>query len=140
MWFDWLPADDIIVVSEIGEQWSPQTAPARHAETPIIKSSLVGSKIAVTIGIRIPKVPHEVPVANERPHATKKIIAGKKLARPAAAESMSILTNSAAPKRPVMFLSAVAKVRINIAGTIAIKPLGTHSIASLKVITLLAIR
>ena len=29
------PADDMIVVSEIGEQWSPQTAPARHADMPM---------------------------------------------------------------------------------------------------------
>ena len=38
-WFTWLhcaPAEDIIVVSEIGEQWSPHTAPAIHAEIAII--------------------------------------------------------------------------------------------------------
>ena len=140
MWFDWLPADDIIVVSEIGEQWSPQTAPARQAETPIIKSGLVGSNIAVTIGIRIPNVPHDVPVEKARTQATKKIIAGKKFARPAAAESISAPTKSAAPKRPVIFLRDVAKVRIKIAGTIATKPFGIESIASLKVITLLAMR
>ena len=38
-WFRWLlcaPALDITVVSEIGEIWSPQTAPARTADTEII--------------------------------------------------------------------------------------------------------
>jgi len=140
MWFDWLPADDIIVVSEIGEQWSPQTAPARQAETPIIKSSLVGLKMLVTMGIKIPKVPQEVPVENERIQATKKMIAGRKLARPAAAEFIRPSTYSAAPKRPVIFLRAVANVRIKIAGTIALKPLGIQAIASLKVTTRLAIR
>ena len=40
-WFTWLlcaPADAMIVVSEIGEQWSPQTAPAIQAEIEIIIS------------------------------------------------------------------------------------------------------
>ena len=140
MWFDWLPADDIMVVSEIGEQWSPQTAPARQAETPIIRSSLVGAKILVTIGIRIPKVPHDVPVENESTQATRNIIAGRKLARPAAAEFIRTRTYSAAPRSEVIFLSAVAKVRIKIAGTIALKPLGMQAIASLNVTTRLAIR
>ena len=130
----------MIVVSEIGEQWSPQTAPARHADIPIIKYSLVGSKIAATIGIRIPNVPHDVPVENDKTHATIKMIAGRKLASPDAAESISPPTYTSAPKSPVMFFSAVANVRIRIAGTIAIKPFGIHSIASLKVITLLAMR
>ena len=37
---------------------------------------------------------------------------------------------------PVIFLRAVANVRIRIAGTIAMKPLGIASIASLNVTTL----
>ena len=32
----WAPAEDMIVVSEIGEQWSPQTAPAIQAEIEMI--------------------------------------------------------------------------------------------------------
>ena len=32
------PADDIIVVSEMGEQWSPHTAPAIQAEMEMIMS------------------------------------------------------------------------------------------------------
>ena len=66
----------MIVVSEMGEQWSPQTAPARHAEIPTKNSELVSGKIADTIGIRIPKVPHEVPVANATRHATTNTSAG----------------------------------------------------------------
>jgi hypothetical protein len=68
----------MIVVSEIGEQWSPQTAPARHADIPMIPSVLPTGKIAVTIGIRIPNVPQLVPVENAMKHATTKIIAGRK--------------------------------------------------------------
>lgn len=61
-----------MVVSEMGEQWSPQTAPAQQAEMPMINSGLSAGKIAVTIGMRMPKVPHEVPEAKERPQATAK--------------------------------------------------------------------
>ena len=32
MWLHAAPAEDMMVVSEMGEQWSPQTAPARHAD------------------------------------------------------------------------------------------------------------
>ena len=41
-------------------------------------------------------------------------------------------TNASEPRSPVIFLSEVAIVRIRIAGTIAIKPLGIQFIASLK--------
>ena len=64
------------------EQWSPQTAPAIQAEIAIIVSSpLPKPKASITIGIRIPNVPHDVPVANERPIAIRNIIAGKKFIR-----------------------------------------------------------
>ena len=85
-----------------------------------------------TIGIRIPKVPQEVPVENDKPTATKNITAGKKLANPAAAPSITPLTYSAPPNKPVMFFKEVANVNIKIAGTIAMNPLGIHSIASLN--------
>ena len=45
----------------------------------MIKSVLSGGNIAVTIGISIPNVPHEVPVANARKHATRKITAGRNI-------------------------------------------------------------
>ena len=35
-WLHWAPADAMMVVSDIGEQWSPHTAPAIHAEIEII--------------------------------------------------------------------------------------------------------
>ncbi len=37
-WSHCAPADDMMVVSDMGEQWSPQTAPAIHAEMEIIIS------------------------------------------------------------------------------------------------------
>ena len=91
---------------------------------PMINSSLVGSKIAATMGIKIPKVPQDVPVANASTQATTKIIAGRKLARPAAAESIRLPTNTSAPNMPVIFFKEVARVRIKMAGTIAMKPFG----------------
>ena len=69
----------MIVVSDMGEQWSPHTAPAIQAEMEIIISwGLEFINTFTTMGIRIPKVPQEVPVENARKHATRKIIAGRK--------------------------------------------------------------
>ena len=65
-----------MVVSEMGEQWSPMTAPAQQAEMPMISSSLEAGKMAVTMGIRMPKVPQEVPEAKARTQATTKMTAG----------------------------------------------------------------
>ena len=70
----------MIVVSEIGEQWSPQTAPAIHAEIEIIIIvASLPSNTATTIGIRIPNVPHDVPVENARNKPIPNIIAGIKI-------------------------------------------------------------
>ena len=79
----------MMVVSEMGEQWSPQTAPARHAEMPIISRGSPTLKMGRTMGIRIPKVPQLVPVAKASRHATMKMIAGSMLTRPAEAAYMT---------------------------------------------------
>ena len=82
-WLHWAPADAIMVVSEIGEQWSPQTAPAMQAEmATVINAGWVVWNASTTIGIRIPKVPQEVPVAKARKHPTRKIIAGSRATIP----------------------------------------------------------
>ena len=72
-------------MSEIGEMWSPQTAPARTAEmtnascdAPLSdEKSIVPFRTVKMIGISIPNVPHEVPVANARPVAIRKKTAGR---------------------------------------------------------------
>jgi len=47
----WAPADAMMVVSDIGEQWSPHTAPAIHAEIEmIIIVWFVPEKMFTTIG------------------------------------------------------------------------------------------
>ena len=71
MWSHCAPAELIIVVSDIGEQWSPHTAPAIHADTQITDNTFPDSwgNTLRQIGIRIPNVPHDVPVANARKQA-----------------------------------------------------------------------
>ena len=74
------PAEARIVVSEIGDTWSPPTAPAKTAATVIVARFIFVPVIARTIGIKIPNVPQEVPVAKARPSATRKNIAGSMIA------------------------------------------------------------
>ena len=78
-----------MVVSEMGEQWSPQTAPDRQAamETTSISPS---GKAWQTMGTRIEKVPQDVPVAKARKTATTKMMMGSRYCR-AAAEPLSRL-------------------------------------------------
>ena len=66
-----------MVVSEIGEMWSPQTAPDRQAAT-VMTSMVVAlsPNTATAIGMRMPNVPQLVPVANARPSAIRKKMAG----------------------------------------------------------------
>ena len=130
------PAEAMIVVSEIGEQWSPHTAPAIQAEIEMIISSwFVPENTSTTIGIRIPKVPHEVPVANAITAPITKMIAGRKFISPPAELLTTPYTKSDAPRLSVMAFSVHAKVRIRIAGTIALNPSGIHAMQSLKFIT-----
>ena len=68
------PVELRIVVSEIGEAWSPATAPASTA--PRTGSSSSGASTALTIppaiGSRSPKEPQLVPVAKAIARATRK--------------------------------------------------------------------
>ena len=68
-----------MVVSEMGEQWSPQTAPARHADTEITSIGSVGAYISTTMGINMPNVPHDVPVAKLSRQPIIKMIAGRNI-------------------------------------------------------------
>ncbi len=65
------PAEAMIVVSEIGEQWSPHTAPARQEAIEITIICPSGNT-PITIGIRMLKVPQDVPVAKASSAATRK--------------------------------------------------------------------
>ena len=68
------------------------------------------------------------------------MIAGRKFWKSPATLVITSATNGFAPRTAVMFLSDVAKVRMRIAGTMAMKPLGIHSIASLNETSFLAQR
>ena len=73
-----------MVVSEMGEQWSPQTAPAMQALTHTTPSGSVSGNTPRVMGISMPKVPQEVPVAKDRPTAIRNTMAGRKDLKPAA--------------------------------------------------------
>ena len=128
----------MIVVSEMGEQWSPQTEPARQEEMEMASISPLGNTLH-TIGIRMPKVPQEVPVEKASPAATIKIMAGNTPCSPEAEPDTRSATKNLAPNSPVMPDSVQAMVRIRIGATIALKPSGIQSVKSLKVITFLSI-
>lgn len=121
-----------MVVSEIGEQWSPHTAPAIHAEIQMIASGLSIENTFCTIGISMPKVPQEVPVANARPQPITNTMAGRNICIDCAEDWTKSRTKYFAPRESVMDLRLHAKVSINIAGTIALKPSGIQPIISLK--------
>ena len=126
----------MMVVSEMGEQWSPHTAPAMQAEMEmIIIVSFCPWNTATTMGIRIPKVPQEVPVAKARQHPTRKTMAGRKFIRLLALDCTRSATNTSAPRLSVMAFSVQAKVRIRIAGTMALKPSGIQLMHSLNLVT-----
>lgn len=130
----------MIVVSEIGDIWSPHTAPAIHAEIEMILSGFDASgNTAMQIGINIPNVPHEVPVANARNDAITKIIAGKKFIKDDALPLTTLATKSFAPRESVMFFNVQARQRISIAGTIALNPSGIQLMQSVNLRVLLTV-
>ena len=88
---------------------------------------------ATQIGIRIPNVPHEVPVAKARKQAVTKITAGSSVCRPV--PSIKCATYEAASSESVIDFSVQANARMRMAGTIASKPFIKQLMASSKVIT-----
>ena len=73
-----VPVAAMIVVSEIGETWSPKTDPAKTEAIVIVQSSLLIGKRGKAIGMNIAKVPQEVPVEKDNTAASTKIITGIK--------------------------------------------------------------
>ena len=67
-WSIWSQADAIeetMVVSEIGEQWSPKTLPLKTAAIESARGELAYKAVGTAIGIIIANVPQLVPVENE---------------------------------------------------------------------------
>ena len=108
----------------------------------IIISSLLTSppKTFTTIGIRIPNVPQDVPVAKARKIPTTNTRAGSRLISALLSAIFATIpaTYSAAPNESVIDLSVHANVRTRMAGTILLKPSGIAFIHSLKLSTLVA--
>ena len=104
---------------------------------PIYSNSLLFGKMPTTMGIRIPNVPHAVPVEKDNAAAIRKMTAGRNTAKCPAAAPTFVEIKTSALSNAVIFFNAVARVRIRIAGTMAMKPLGIQSIAALNVITFL---
>ena len=92
---------------------------------------------STTIGIRIPKVPHEVPVAKAIRQPTINITAGRKFIKLPETDFMATDTNSFAPRISVIPFNVHANVRIRIAGTIDLNPSGIQSMQLLKSSTFL---
>ena len=84
------------------------------------------------MGIRIPKVPQDVPEAKARNTAIRKMMAGRKFIRLPAELSTRAATYLAAPRLSVIAFKAQAKDRISMAGTICLKPSGRQSMQSAK--------
>ena len=79
------------------------------------------------MGMRMPKVPHEVPVAKARPMAMRKMMQGRKFMKLPAELATTPATNFAAPRPSVIAFKDQAKDRISMAGTICLNPSGRHS-------------
>ena len=116
----------------MGEQWSPHTAPAMQAEMQMMPRGLSRGKTFCTMGIRMPKVPQLVPVAKARPQPMRNTMAGRKFCRLSALLYTKSRTKYLAPRESVMDFRDQAKVRMRMAGTMALKPSGTQDIISLK--------
>ena len=86
------------MVSEMGEQWSPATAPAKQAEMPIVSSVGSFKNTGSTMEMKMPNVPQLVPVENARNTATRKMTAGSRLNRPGATPSIMLATKTSPQK------------------------------------------
>jgi hypothetical protein len=69
---------EMMVVSDIGEQWSPNTPPDITAPAQSAIFASIPTAIGMAIGIMMLKVPQLVPVENEITEAKIKIIPAKK--------------------------------------------------------------
>ena len=70
--------DEMIVVSDIGEQWSPNTPPPMVAATTRNRFAPCNSTMGIAMEIMMAKVPHDVPVEKAIKEERIKITAGNK--------------------------------------------------------------
>ena len=129
------PALERMVVSEMGEQWSPKTEPAKVAERQTVMiSGLIACATGTTIGIKIPKVPQAVPVEKLKKPATIKMNAGRKPAVAPPSASNRVFTNSGVCRRLRQTpLIVHASTKIIFAGSMALIPSVAPSIKECSV-------
>ena len=89
-------------------------------------------KMARVMGIRIPKVTQLVPVAKANRQPMMNTMAGRNMEKSRAYSLTTYSTKWVAPRESVMAFRDQAKVRIMMAGTMALKPSGMQPIMSRK--------
>ena len=123
-----------MVVSEMGEQWSPHTAPAMQAEMQMMPRGLSSGEHVLHNGDQDAEgAPAGAggkgqAAADEEDDGGQQQSAGS----PAAELCTKSRTKYLAPRESVMAFRDQAKVRIRMAGTMALKPSGMQAIISLK--------
>ena len=122
-----------MVVSEMGEQWSPNTLPARVADRQI--STRLGSTAwatGTTMGIRMPKVPQAVPVEKLRKPATTKMMAGSRPPEMPPSATMVLTKSGVCSRSRHTPLMAQASTRMVLAGIMAFMPSPAQSMKDLR--------
>ena len=103
-----------------------------QAEMQTIARGLSMGNTFCTMGISIPKVPQEVPVAKASRQPMTNTMAGRNICMLAALFQTKSRTKYLAPRESVIAFRLQAKVRIRMAGTMALKPSGIQPMMSLK--------
>ena len=111
-----------MVVSEMGEQWSPNTLPASVAERATTRrSGLTACATGTTSGMRMPKEPHAVPVEKLKKPAITKMRKGSMppIMFPETSDSTNLLVCSMSWHTPLM---PQASTRMRLAVSMAFMP------------------
>ena len=136
MWSEPAAKDDRIVVSDIGEQWSPNVPPPRIAptvqsNTVSISPPVIVNAKGIAIGVMIANVPHEEPVKKEINAHVKNVTVTSKAG--VMKDSVKLMMKSAVPRPLVMELMQYAIARIKIALNTALIPSTAVAMSSLRV-------
>ena len=136
MWSEPAARDDRIVVSDIGEQWSPNVPPPRIAptvqsNTVSISPPVIVNAKGIAIGVMIANVPHEEPVKKEINAHVKNVTVTSKAG--VMKDSVKLMMKSAVPRPLVMELMQYAIARIKIALNTALIPSTAVAMSSLRV-------
>ena len=135
MWSEPAAKDDRIVVSDIGEQWSPNVPPPRMEPTVIstnvsISPPVMENAKGIAIGVMIANVPHEEPVKKEINAHVKNVTVTSKAG--VMKDSVMLMMNAGVPRPFVMELMQYAIARMRIALITALIPSTAVVMSSLR--------